>query len=387
MRGGSEILFLFIGGPHQVPHLAPVAAELSLLRRDHEVTCLYFDEATLDMLETVRDTYGAPPLKLERIALPAVVRPFVPLMRRRSILKGPLLWQIAKRARRAAAVLTPERTSAALRYMGLHNRLMIHFRHGAGDRAPSSERRLHAFDLVVVPGEKDRERAHQVHGVPLERIGVSGYVKLDWMSRRGEEAPPLFDNDRPVVVYNPHFDPSISSWPDAAEVLELFAAQDRFNLVFAPHIRLTEDMSRSERARWKRHEVPGKLLVDLGSNRLLDMTYTRAADIYLGDMSSQLYEFLVKPRPAVFLNSHDVEWQDNARYAGWKLGEVAGNVEEILPSLQASIAAQPRRAAAQTRAVAHAFGDYRDAAPCGAAIIAEAVNAPQLPRIRRIAVS
>lgn len=387
IQHASEVVFLFIGGPHQVPHLAPVAAELSRLRRDLDVTCLYYDGATAEMLQTVRTTCGEPPLRLERIHLPLLVRPFAGLMRRRSLLKGPLLWQIAKRARYAAAVLTPERTSAALRYLGLHDRLMIHFRHGAGDRAPQSERRLHAFDLVVVPGEKDRERANTVHGIPLERICVAGYVKLDWLSRCGGEAMSLFDNDRPVVVYNPHFDAAISSWPDAEQVLAAFMAQDRFNLIFAPHIRLTEDMRRSARAHWQRYAVPGRIVVDLGTNRLLDMSYTRAADIYLGDMSSQLYEFLIKPRPAAFLNSHNVSWHGNPRYAGWELGEVAEGVEDLFPAIDRAIARQPGRMAAQAEAVGHAFGDYQDAVPCGAAIIAEAINAPPLPRIRRIAVS
>lgn len=387
MRSASEVVFLFIGGPHQVPHLAPVAAELSRLRRDLDVTCLYYDEATAEMLQTVRRSYGDPPLRLERIHLPAVARPFAGLMRRRSLLKGPLLWQIAMRARHAAAVLTPERTSAALRYLGLHDRLMIHFRHGAGDRAPRSERRLHAFDLIVVPGEKDRERAHKAHGIPLERICVAGYVKLDWLSRCGGEIMAPFDDGRPVVVYNPHFDAGISSWPQAEQVLAAFAAQDRFNLIFAPHIRLTEDMRRSERARWQRLAVPGRIVVDLGTNRLLDMSYTRAADIYLGDMSSQLYEFLITPRPAAFLNSHKVNWRGDPRYCGWQLGEVAEGVEDLFPALERAIARQSERASTQMEAVGHAFGDYRDAISHGAAIIAEAISASPLPRIRRIAVS
>ena len=39
------------------------------------------------------------------------------------------------------------------------------------------------------------------------------------------------------------------------------------------------------------------LRFDPGSPASTDMTYTRAADIYLGDVSSQVYEFIAEPRP------------------------------------------------------------------------------------------
>jgi CDP-glycerol glycerophosphotransferase (TagB/SpsB family) len=264
---------------------------------------------------------------------------------------------------------------------------MIHFRHGAGDRAPSSERRLKAFDLIVVPGEKDRERAHLAQGIPLDRIKVTGYVKLDWISRQGDQSPRLFDNERPTIVYNPHFDARISSWPQAESILALFAAQDQYNLIFAPHIRLSEGMSPAERKRWQSLAIPDKMLVDLGSVRLLDTSYLRAADIYLGDMSSQLYEFLANPRPAVFLNSHRVAWHGNPRYSGWALGEVAEDPAELLTAVAIAIERQASRVEAQKSAIKYAFGDYEGAARRGAAIVAETIDAPPLPRIRRIAVS
>jgi hypothetical protein len=40
--------------------------------------------------------------------------------------------------------------------------------------------------------------------------------------------------------------------------------------------------------RW--HEA-ANILIDTGSTRLVDMTYTLSADGYIGDVSSQIYEF------------------------------------------------------------------------------------------------
>ena len=62
------------------------------------------------------------------------------------------------------------------------------------------------------------------------------------------------------------------------------------------------------------------------AQRAWTLTYTRAADIYIGDVSSQIYEFLIKPRPCIFLNSHHAAWQGNPDYAFWNFGPVIDSV-------------------------------------------------------------
>ncbi|MBW8911626.1 MAG: hypothetical protein JF564_07015 [Sphingomonas sp.] len=161
---------------------------------------------------------------------------------------------------------------------------MIHFRHGAGDRAPSSERRLKAFDLIVVPGEKDVERAIKRHHVDPSRVRVGGYVKLDYLRHHARVGARLFDNDRPTILYNPHFDHALSSMDVARTVVETIRTDGRYNLVFAPHIRVAEDMTAHDRASWYAMAEPGHVIVDLESDRLIDMSYVHMADIYLGDM-------------------------------------------------------------------------------------------------------
>src|SRR3546814_1145321 len=133
---------------------------------------------------------------------------------------------------------------------------------GAGDRAPRSEKRLKAFDLIVEPGIKDFRRAISVQHIDPARLRSCGYVKLDFIARRGPSPTRLFDNDRPVVVYNPHFDPHLSSWPAARAVIEEFRAQQGYNLIVAPHIRLSDDMDPAELAAWRQLEEPGRIIVD-----------------------------------------------------------------------------------------------------------------------------
>ena len=95
--------------------------------------------------------------------------------------------------------------------------------------------------------------------------------------------------------------------------------------------------------------------IDTGSARSSDMSYTRQADIYLGDASSQVYEFLLTPRPCIFLNSHDAKWQGNPDYGHWALGEVLGDVAELPAALDRAVAAPDAYRAVQEAAVNDTF--------------------------------
>jgi hypothetical protein len=79
------------------------------------------------------------------------------------------------------------------------------------------------------------------------------------------------------------------------------------------------------------------MLIDTGSVACTDMTYTLGADIYLGDVSSQVCEFLVRPRPCLFANAQHVAWAGDVNYAAWTLGPVFEQVGAIESTLQAAI--------------------------------------------------
>jgi hypothetical protein len=76
------------------------------------------------------------------------------------------------------------------------------------------------------------------------------------------------------------------------------------------------------------------------------MTYTDAADIYIGDASSQVYEFIRRPRPCFFLNPRGHAWQDNPDFAHWRAGHVLDRFEQFevafseLPRLTPAIRTQ-----------------------------------------------
>ncbi|MEQ1549790.1 hypothetical protein [Sphingorhabdus sp.] len=237
------------------------------------------------------------------------------------------------------ALVVSEKSSLLLktRY-GLNDLKFVHTRHGAGDRAIGFNPESARFDLILVAGPKIRDRLIAEAEVPPERIAVTGYCKFDQFLNE-PAARKLFPNDRPVVLYNPHPSPKLSSWYQWGDyILDYFARQSRYNLIFAPHVMLFErnwTVTIDPPAIARVHK-PGAhysnlshMLVDLGSDASVDMTYTNAADIYLGDVSSQVYEFLVKPRPCLFLNAHKVDWRNDASYTHWQAGPVVESVEAL----------------------------------------------------------
>ena len=241
------------------------------------------------------------------------------------------------------ALVVAEKTSLLLksRYALEHLKL-IHTRHGAGDRAIGFNAASARFDHVLVSGSKVRDRLIVDAGLSPDKIAMVGYPKFDLIPVAPFRLPFQADG-RPTVLYNPHVSPHLSSWyRDGRAVLDYFVDHPEYNLIFAPHVMLFErsfvltiDKLQIDRPGILEDKYLNakNIHIDLGSRLSTDMTYTLAADLYLGDASSQVYEFLVEPRPCIFINSHRVNYQRDPNYAHWQAGEVIESPAELGASL------------------------------------------------------
>lgn len=245
-------------------------------------------------------------------------------------------------------LVVAEKTSLLLKsHYHLDNLRIIHTRHGAGDRAIGFDKASAKFDHVLVSGPKIRERLIEEAGLSPDRLSTVGYPKFDLLPKVPVRLP-FQDNGKPTVLYNPHPSPHLSSWyRHGRAVLDHFLNDDRYNLIFAPHVMLfhrrfvlTIDKLRIDRPGLidRRVKEAPNIHVDLGSRASTDMTYTSAADIYLGDVSSQVYEFLHRPRPCLFLNSQNAEWRGNPNYAHWQTGEVIADPIDLGAALDRAVA-------------------------------------------------
>ncbi len=265
--------------------------------------------------------------------------------------------------------MTAERTSTVLKHFPWLNPVLIHIPHGAGDRAKGFEKRFSKFDYVIVAGTKDRDRLIADKLVNPERCATSGHIKLAALARMNLGKPKrLFDNDRPTILYNAHFDPALSSWTEFAQpIIDLVKSSDAYNVIVAPHVRLFDSAPQTRRADWIAQSEDNRIIIDLGSDRSIDATYVRAADIYVGDVSSQVYEFIANPRPCVFLNSHHAEWQNNPDYRMWQFGEVIDSPHRLEGAIDRARIDHVRYAGVQDRLGKAALGDNSGYAPQTAA--------------------
>jgi hypothetical protein len=364
-----RILFLFIGEPHQIFHALPIAAEMAAAGSDVEVAVA--STRHLPVVEQVAAAYPGFAPRMKLLGQRGISR----WLRERALIRHPrlpILFGALRYLRQFDAIVVPERTTTAIRHFLPRRTRLIFTPHGAGDRAIMLDPRDRHFDFVLVAGEKSEQRLLEAGTIRTGHYALNGYVKLDLMARLDKTRTPLFDNGRPTVLYAPHFHRGLSSWDRfGRDIIGWFAAQDRYNLVVAPHIRLFAEASDADRAAVKALAVPDKVLIDLGSDRLFDMSYTSGADLYLGDVSSQVYEFLSAPRPCLFLNAHEVDWVGDPDYLFWTLGDVVDNLEDLPKALDQAIAHHPHYIDAQRERLAESIGgDPAGAAQRGAEAIA-----------------
>jgi len=382
--GHRHVAFLFLGEAQHVAHTAPVACVMAATAGGLRPWFLITDAALAPILREVEAVYpGAAPIPIALLEPSCLARWLNMIRYRRHSRKSITLLKNRRLLGSFDALVTAERTSTVLRKWGLKTPRMIHIPHGAGDRKQGFDPRIRRFDLTLLGGRKDADRMLSEGLIRPGHYAISGYIKRDFIQRRLRSAPPLFDNGRPTVLYNPHFDRALSSWPrHGRELIDLFAAQDQFNLVVAPHVRLFKEAPDAERERWQRLAVPGRILIDLGSARSIDASYTSGCDIYLGDVSSQVYEFVLRPRPCVFLNSFRVDWAHDPNYAHWKMGRVIEQPDSLMEALrQAYSGFEPFRPI-QAAAVLAALGPDDGQAPArAAAAIAEYLRCGQLPAV------
>jgi hypothetical protein len=244
------------------------------------------------------------------------------------------------------AMVVTERTSLILktRYK-LERPLMFLSDHGAGDRAIGFGSATTRFDHILAAGQKISDRLIGEAGVCPKRLTITGYPKFDCQPPK-HRASPFLGNGRPTVLYNPHVSPHLSSWyKQGRAVLDFFLNNPAYNLIFAPHIMMFERRAVVTIDKL-RLGIPGVLHpkyaaadnihIDLRSAALTDMSYTNMADIYLGDVSSQVYEFLKTPRPCVFLNTHSIDYEDDPNYAHWQSGPVIDQIGSLEAALDRS---------------------------------------------------
>lgn len=368
----GRVAFLFLGETLLIPHLYPIAEALAEMAPGlpidiwvstsvHEgLIAGWLAEAGL-----AKTGLGEPRVRVRRAPgfrdhphLTKGENPPIPA-------KLPTLARLVPHLLGASVVVCAEQTSlwipTALPF--LRQRFVI-TAHGAGsinDRI--DRRRSHAW-IHLLPSVFEADE--MVRGGQVgSRVAVTGYVKAAFRGRTDRSA--LFGTDRPIILYTPHWQKYRSSWWEwGREIVAMLAAQDRYNVIIAPHQRLVEkDPAIREVLAGVAH-LP-HVHADLDSFAMVDGSYTAAADIYLGDTSSQVLEFLMRPRPCVFLNAQKLDWRATDDHGFWECGEVIEALADVSAAIDRAAEVHPRFAETQRECAALTMGDTGPEAPVRAA--------------------
>ncbi len=351
---------------HQVAHSLPVALSLARSAFPGEIIVATTNDRIAREVERIGTGYLGTLIEHVRLSLKPTSKQISGIVGRVVPIEKLLVYRDNLDFFRSLDILVvPEKTSLLLKTdYGLDRLFIIHTRHGAGDRAIGFDKASAQFDHVLCSGPKIKRRLIKETGIAAEKISIIGYPKFDLLKLDGPQH--RLRPKSPIVLYNPHCSPHLSSWyRHGRKTLDFFIDNADYDLVFAPHIMLFERkfvlsidklaVSRPGTIQ-PRHLRGDNIHIDLGSRASTDMSYTLLADIYLGDVSSQIYEFLIRPRPCIFINSHAKAWQGDPDFRHWIMGEVISDPEELGPALARSVDLHKSRyRAVQERLFAESF--------------------------------
>ncbi len=326
---------------HQLLHAAPTAFELSRSYTSCQVDIFVLSDALKSVAKRIASLYPGENTKIHVLRVPPLARAIDPLVKPFAFLqKSAALKANIALFKSLDVLVVPEKTSLKLKQEpDLQHLKFVYTHHGAGDRAEAYYPELAQFDLILAPGRKIADRLQLSGLVTAEHCAVVGYPKFSVTECLGSP-PVIFPQKRTTVLYNPHYSRTESSWQAMGrQVLDFFRSSDRYNLIFAPHVLLYQRWLRHRARPLSRWRNAGHMHLDTGSDKGIDMTHILAADIYLGDVSSQIYEFLYRPRPAIFLDSRGIQnWQNDESFIMWRAGDVLQSVDALPKALsQASI--------------------------------------------------
>ncbi len=363
----GRVAFLFLGETLLIPHLYPIAEALAemapQLPIDIWVSTSVHEGLIAGWLADAG--LGEPQVRVRRAPgfrnhpqLTKGENPPLPP-------KLPTLARLLPHLLGASVVVCAEQTSlwlpTALPF--LRQRFVI-TAHGAGSINDRIDRRRRHAWRHLLPSQLEADE--MVRGGQVgSRVAVTGYVKAAFRGRTGRSE--LFAIDRPIILYTPHWQKYRSSWWEwGREIVAMLAAQDRYNVIIAPHQRLVEKDPAIREVLAGVAQLP-HVRTDLDSFAMVDGSYTAAADIYLGDTSSQVVEYLMRPRPCVFLNAQGLEWRATDDHGFWECGEVITSLDDVCAALDRAAEVHPRFVQTQRDFATLALGDVGPEAPIRAA--------------------
>lgn len=359
----ADIVFLWLGEMLLIPHLWPIIDALARLRPDLPIDLWVSTSAHEALIESWRTTDHIN-VRLRR-APGFLSQPARTLGQNGPLpAKLPMLARLAPHLWCSKVVVCVEQTSLWLpRLLPIRARFIL-TGHGAGPPNYGRAGRLLAAWQLLIPSALDIP-LYTANGIDPARIAVTGYAKATFAPSRDRAS--LFRDDRPILLYTPHWQAWRSSWTSwGPAIVRMLAAQNDWNVILAPHQRWVETWPEAIPILREAGQLP-HVHVDIDSFAMVDGSYTHAADLYLGDTSSQILEFVARPRPCVLLRPPGLRWEATGSGNYWSCGNTVESLDQMTASIARANTEHSRYADIQSRLAMAALGDTSPAGPLRAA--------------------
>ena len=356
MRG--PVAFFFLGETLLIPHLYPVVEALAA-EPDVAIDLWVSTSVHEALLGRWTRSLGPAAIRIRRAPGYRTLQGYDEGQNPPLPNKLLMLARLVPRLRGTAVVVSAEQTSLWIPTLLPVRARFVNIMHGAGSISARDGRRRAAAWRMPVPSLNEHQEFLR-RGYDPSYVPVVGYTKSAFS--RAHQRPPVFPTARPTVLYTPHWQRHRSSWWGwGREVVRQLVEQPHYNVILAPHQRLIEGAPELRAVLAEAAQHP-HVHCDFDSFAMVDGSYTTAADIYVGDTSSQAVEFMARPRPCVFLNHPQVDWQARHDYSMWRCGEVLHDVAELMPALARAPQQHAQYVAAQQQFVEGWLGDTSGAA-------------------------
>lgn len=326
----KKVVFLYLFGLHQLYHTAMTAMELGQFDDKYEVQCLSCNKEHTRVLEEIKKNY--PLSNTQIISLPPPFRYKYLNFKKKTYPSVNAMVKGAKKIINTAdlVVTTSHGTPRMLKKFGITKPKIIYQYHGCGDRKYGFDPNFKRFDYMLLPGLYHQNRLLDEKIIKKEKTKIVGWPKLDFPIDIMKTKQDLFKNNKPIILYTPHWEPKLSSYKWAELILEYFKKNEKYNFIFAPHLLIKHWRVRFGYNINFNHYASDNIIIDFQSDYSTNGTYLAVSDLYMGDVSSMIYEFIAfRRRPALFLNAHNIDWKNDVNYRFWNYGDVVDSIDEL----------------------------------------------------------
>ncbi len=336
MSSSPSIAFLYLHGIHHLYHSAMTAVELSNMQNKYKIVLVSCSPEHTRLLKNIQSLYPIQNTIIKEIPLPFRFK-YLNIKNKTYPSPSDTMPKIAPYLRSVDGIVaTSHSTVTSAKKYGITNPKLIYQYHGCGDRKYGFEPNLGNYDLLLLPGAYHQQRLHDSGVLDKKNTAIVGWPKLDYPVDVTGLKQQLFPNDNPIILYTPHWSPKLSSFEAwCRPLMDYFKANKEYNFLFAPHIQLKHWKNKyNYDLNFDDYKVEN-IHIDLGSEAGVNSSYLRIANIYMGDVSSQIYEWIaLNPRPCIFTNAHGIQWEDDINYRHWRYGPVMNNISELKGILQ-----------------------------------------------------